>query len=534
RRIFHQQIFTQNGGSLYEETNGMPDGALLEGGTPECRGPSQLLLYQRAHDTLLARALPEAQQRLADQGFPGTLGLLKNCRDADGQIYGAQENYEADLGSGAALAAYRVGTALMLPLALASLLLLVGVGLSVLVLTLGVMLAAVAVMLLFATVSAFIPPLRTLVDAKEDWGILDRTSRVMAKGFVALEVAVWSPAYVPWLWVVRKTTHRAFRRDGLAFLLTRQVFSGAGTLVTDPLDPSQSSTLHLSEKGVAMTGIARQWATPSARVVFDPGNLMKVIPGMGLGRFRPVARLFRRRQRMQLGLADANMAEWAEFLRLGTTLLVLDMAEAGALGGLPRLKRPVAAQWIINADSALTETVDTIAHGPMTALAIQRVYLERAEVFLAELGVASVEGRQVARMWRETLDALETDPDQLFGRVDWVTKRVLLERSAADAPWAVRKKVDLRYHELGTGYFAALEDAGLTTRLTTNDDIDHAITTPPRESPAWTRGRLVQRLARSGTNASVSWDSVRVRGPDAKVIYLADRRAKDAADVADD
>ena len=35
----------------------------------------------------------------------GELGLLKNCRDADGHTYGAQENYEAIIASGARLVA---------------------------------------------------------------------------------------------------------------------------------------------------------------------------------------------------------------------------------------------------------------------------------------------------------------------------------------------------------------------------------------------------------------------------------------------
>ena len=45
------QIFTQNGGAFYYEF--LPhcmEGGLIEGATPECRGPGQLLLYQQAQE----------------------------------------------------------------------------------------------------------------------------------------------------------------------------------------------------------------------------------------------------------------------------------------------------------------------------------------------------------------------------------------------------------------------------------------------------------------------------------------------------
>ena len=48
------QIFTQNGGAFhYEYLPHRFEGGLIEGATPECRGPGQLLLYQRAQESLL-------------------------------------------------------------------------------------------------------------------------------------------------------------------------------------------------------------------------------------------------------------------------------------------------------------------------------------------------------------------------------------------------------------------------------------------------------------------------------------------------
>src|SRR5438874_8553 len=102
--------FHAAGGAFWFETERPAlGGGLIEGSTPECRSPRQLLAWQRAQDELLAEATQNA--------FGGAVRLIKNDRDAAGNIYGAQENYEATLAGGWRLAAWRVALVLLLPLA---------------------------------------------------------------------------------------------------------------------------------------------------------------------------------------------------------------------------------------------------------------------------------------------------------------------------------------------------------------------------------------------------------------------------------
>src|SRR5688572_6683466 len=103
-------VFHAAGGAVWFETERPAlGGGLIEGSTPECRSPRQLLAWQRAQDELLAEAIETA--------FRGEVRLIKNDRDAAGNIYGAQENYEATLASGWRLAMWRVALVLLLPLA---------------------------------------------------------------------------------------------------------------------------------------------------------------------------------------------------------------------------------------------------------------------------------------------------------------------------------------------------------------------------------------------------------------------------------
>src|SRR5262249_46087594 len=105
--------FLANGGAVRFERipllGLLPASGLVEGATPECRGPRQLLLYQRAQDVLLSRAAA------ASGGSDGVVSLLKNNRDARGSCYGSHENYEATVAAGVTLFLWRLGLVLLLP-----------------------------------------------------------------------------------------------------------------------------------------------------------------------------------------------------------------------------------------------------------------------------------------------------------------------------------------------------------------------------------------------------------------------------------
>lgn len=535
RRALSRQVFLENGGSVYYEA--VPraiSGGLIEGGTPECRGPGQLLRYQRAQDLLLERSLGGARKRLTGWGHPGTLGLLKNCRDAEGHVYGAQENYDAEVARGAALFFYRLGLVLLIPLLLTTIGLAWGALAGLLVLTFAIIPLFLAAAILAGIFGGIIPPLGRWLDrVTSESGERSRSrsapqsvgARVLFAATQWLELVVSAPLVFPFVTLLRATAFRPFRREAMAFLVTRPIFTGAGT--THPLGEAAGFTL--SEKATVTRRPIRATPLPVDRAILDTGNLLKRAMQPATLNVRPYLRLFGRRQRLQLGLSDSNMAQVAEYLKIGTTMLVLDMVESGWLRDrAPRLARPIQALSDICGDPSLSARVELTDGTRATALDLQRRYLDLAETFVLEAKTTSLEAREVVRLWRSTLDALEIDPAGLVGRVDWVTKRWLLaEAGGPDATDAVRKKIDLRYHELGTGYFARLEREGLAPTLVPVEELEGALRTPPQDTPAWQRGQLVRRLCQAGTTARFSWESVRVGGPvKGKLIRLDDHRRR--------
>ncbi len=496
-----QELFTQNGGAFsYEHLPHCTTGGLIEGATPECRSPSQLLLYQKAQDLLLFECVAEVE-RITFGSFSGELGLLKNCRDAEGHRYGAQENYEADIGRGFWLAAYRLGMAVLLPW--------------VMLWTAFAWLVQAALVLTLVPFFLVLMLMHSLVPALRRWrwlsAVADGGSEFedsLGKLSLWLSYGLSFPVMLPHLLLLRLCAFRDVRKHALAFLITRPILTGAGTV-------EPGGRFGLSEKGPVIRRVMRWTIAPADRCVLDPGNLLKkLLIGMDFRRIS-IPPLFYRRQRLQLGLSDSNMAQTAELLKVGATSLVLDMMEDGFLDDAPRLARPMDALHRLVRDPALSETFELRRKGKgeepasMSALEIQRDYQRRANAYLKQASSPSMEAFQLVRLWGEILDRLERgEQESLVGRLDWITKRALLEECAPTGSESVLKTLDLRYHELGNGYLARLERDGLAPVLVTEQETRRAMLEPPRQSPARFRGRWIRDHQGMAVSAAISWDSV--------------------------
>lgn len=83
--------FLVNGARLYQDTGCHPEYA-----TPECDSLLDVVVYDKAGERLLEACLPEAQERLRDEGIAGRIHVFKNNTDTIGNTYGCHENYLLD------------------------------------------------------------------------------------------------------------------------------------------------------------------------------------------------------------------------------------------------------------------------------------------------------------------------------------------------------------------------------------------------------------------------------------------------------
>jgi Pup amidohydrolase len=277
----------------------------------------------------------------------------------------------------------------------------------------------------------------------------------------------------------------------IPFLITRILFTGAGKAAVETGGPHAGASHYQLSQRPDFFAVEASVDTLASRPIFNTRDESHADPN--------------RYRRLHVIAGDANMAEFATALKVGTTSLVLSLLEAG-WEPLFRLEDPVSAAQEISRDPSLRWIVRLADGRTMRALDLQRLYLGEARAVLSDL---SADAAWTLREWERVLDDLEADPVGPEDRVDWIAKRKLLESYIeAEGLWwenPALKSLDLAYHDLDpeTGLFAALEQGGVMSRLTHDDQVERALTTPPAATRARLRGMLV-RVAAERVRA-ISW-----------------------------
>jgi hypothetical protein len=529
--------FLENGGSFhYEGTPQHFEHGLIEMASPECRDPFTLLAHERAKDELVEELARDVTAHLRRLGYAGEVRIGKNNVDSQGHTFGSHESYWVD----DPIPPRR--RLLLLPLWVAAWTLTLPALLWLGVVTLGLVAGALLVLLLplVSSVPAALARLvrRSSPEHAAEWR---RHARFLRRA--PLRLFRWLEAHPGELarrlsWVeaplhpviglhsmLQSRFHfRPFTRALTAFLVSRTLYAGAGSVVLDggPL-------LRLAQRPPFLRRLMRIFTSGEDRPVYESRDVF----------FRPWS-AFARRRRLHLMLGDANLCEWAQVLRVGATALVLEAIEADRDGSWPELEDPLAALARLNRDASLSEPLRMRDGRRETAIGIQRAYLARVRSALAREALPP-EGWKVTvlEMWEDTLGLLSEDPAALGDRIDWLAKRAQLEREigvedgeavraagralVAAAPSqdsGVRRlrelafralRTDLRYHELGPrGGYRRLLARGAVRRIVDDAAVAWARREPPADTRAFARGRAIRDASRRARSGGATWHRVRV------------------------
>jgi proteasome accessory factor A len=288
----------------------------------------------------------------------------------------------------------------------------------------------------------------------------------------------------------------------LPFLVTRQIFAGAGKMGVEA-EGGQS------EPGIYQ--ISQRADFFSVVVSIDTMNRRPLIntrdePHVDASRYR----------RFHVILGDSNMSEWATAMKIGTTALILELIERGEAPQL-EIAQPVHANKSISRDQTYDWIIELKDGRKITAIDVQRIYLRAASRLNPRpRGDGIVDGNEewgwILREWENVLNDLERDVKLARDRVDWVAKKFLLdalqeeEKLSWTNPWL--QSVDLEYHnlDLDHGLYYELVREGLIRRVTSEEEIKAAIFNPPETTRAFFRGRAVARF--NDEISSIQWDEI--------------------------
>jgi proteasome accessory factor A len=126
--------------------------------------------------------------------------------------------------------------------------------------------------------------------------------------------------------------------------------------------------------------------------------------------------------RLHIICGESLCSELATWLRIGTTALVVAMCEAGLNpGDAVVLGDPVGAMRLFAGDPTCSATIATAMGRRLTAIDIQRHYLEQAEAHVGD-DFMPPWAAEVCRQWRAVLDCLGGGWESAVTTLDWAIK----------------------------------------------------------------------------------------------------------------
>ena len=305
----------------------------------------------------------------------------------------------------------------------------------------------------------------------------------------------------------RRVSFRQLASQLIPFFVTRQVFAGAGKVKSTNRGGYAISqrAQHIREE-ISI-------ATTTARGIINTRDE----PHADREKYR----------RLHVIVGDSNMSEFATYLKIGTTAIVLRMIEDNFIKQRLALRDSVRAIQQISEDVTCTRKVELENGKRLSGVEMQWEYLNCAKQYFEQAESDPITDQILAR-WEYVLTCLETDPMQLDRELDWVIKKKLIETyvRSRQLKWDSAKvmMLDLQYHNIRPelGLYYKLEKEGRVERIVNDDSIEHAMHHPPETTRAKFRGRFVKLANERKILCGVNWSYIQLYEPYQKLFLSTD------------
>ena len=295
----------------------------------------------------------------------------------------------------------------------------------------------------------------------------------------------------------------------IPFLVTRQVFAGAGKVLQTP----RGTIFALAQRAEHIwEGVSS--ATTRSRPIINTRDE----PHADAERFR----------RLHVIVGDSNMSEYTTWLKVATCDLVLRMLEDRAVLREMALDNPIRAIRDISHDLSGTRPIRLANGRELSALQIQQVYLDRVTRYVANDPDSSPQDHHVVAQWQDVLERLAEDPMSLSRRLDWVAKFQLVEayRAKHDLPLTDPRValLDLAYHDVlrDRGLYHLLVRQGRVEQLLDDVEVEQARTLPPATTRAALRGRFVREAKAHRRDYTVDWVHLKLNDQAQRTVLCKD------------
>ncbi len=295
----------------------------------------------------------------------------------------------------------------------------------------------------------------------------------------------------------------------IPFLVTRQIYSGAGKLLNTAKGPRYCITQRAEHIWESVSS-----ATTRSRPIINTRDE----PHADAERFR----------RLHVIVGDSNMSEYTSFLKVGATALMLRMLEEPTVVLRDMtLENPIRAIREISHDITCRRKVRLANGREVSAFDVQSEYLERALRF-AETNELTAQEARALQMWEHCMTAIGDDPLLLGREVDWVIKHHLLtgygERNGVGLNDPRIALLDLQYHHVHSkrGVFYLMQKRGLVERVLDDADVRRATEEAPQTTRARLRGAFVREAKARRRDYTVDWVHLKLNDQAQRTVLCKD------------
>jgi proteasome accessory factor A len=295
----------------------------------------------------------------------------------------------------------------------------------------------------------------------------------------------------------------------IPYLISRQIFTGAGKVVTNAKGTAYSMSQRAEHIWEAISS-----ATTRSRPIINTRDEPHADP--------------EKYRRLHVIVGDSNMSEFATYLKLGTAAVVLAMIEdRNTVLRDYNMASPINALRDISYDLWSKEPVKLTNGRDLTALEIQDDLCERAEQFLQGHPLPADQVHAV-QLWREVIEQYRNDPMGLADRVDWIAKLQIIERererSGVELSDPKIALIDLLYHDTSfeRGLYYRRQARGHLRRIVSDEEIATATHTPPPTTRAHMRGTFIKAAKEWRRDYTVDWVHLKLNDEMQRTVLLKD------------
>jgi len=299
--------------------------------------------------------------------------------------------------------------------------------------------------------------------------------------------------------VSRKKNFEEISESIIPFLITRQIFCGAGKWIPN----SKGSNFQISQRADHMWESVSS-ATTRSRPIINTRDEPHADPD--------------EYRRLHIIVGDSNMSETTTILKVATTELILRASELGLLKDKFTLENPIKTIRDISNDLNFKNTFRLSSGREISALQMQNEMYEIA-TNLPEIDeiIQKPFYKYAVNLWRRSLDALERNDYSLVDQeIDWMIKRKFMysyqQKHQLKDNDSKMTLVDISYHNIrkDRGLFYILENSGMARTLVTTNDIHNAMENPPKTTRAALRGRFIKTALEKKRDFTVDWVNMKI------------------------